>query len=268
MPRVCTSVPFILCIFSSGKLVSTVQILQDHCSLEVVEKMKKSFVIQVYLVFLYLCVSLSLLKRCLHCSASLVYRKCSKKTVAEGVASLMSLLFSDSVRTGLRVVMMIVFVNEMLLMRAGDVERNPGPGERLHMYVQSHTMWLTAEYFHTVNLGPDDLRCVRSAIYSVRSKWYDIGVELNISVERLNVIRRDYQNCADCLREMLVVWLSRTSPPPSWSGLVEALSIVPVGEKRLAEEIHTQYCVPSHDVIDSGGADTGTTGRVYDVVQH
>ena len=30
----------------------------------------------------------------------------------------------------MRVVTIIVFVNEMLLMRAGDVERNPGRGER------------------------------------------------------------------------------------------------------------------------------------------
>ena len=89
----------------------------------------KSLLVRVYLVLLCLCVSLSLMKRCLHCSASLVYRKCSKKTVAEGVASLMSLLFSNSVRTGVRVVTMIVFVNQMLLMRAGDVERNPGPGK-------------------------------------------------------------------------------------------------------------------------------------------
>ena len=35
-----------------------------------------------------------------------------------------------SVRKWLRIVNMIVFVNQMLLMRAGDVERNPGPGER------------------------------------------------------------------------------------------------------------------------------------------
>ena len=86
----------------------------------------KSFLVHVYLVLLYLHVSLSLLKRC---SASLVYRKCSKKTIAEGAASLMSLLFSNSMRTGLRVVTMIVFVNQLLLMRAGDVERNPGPGK-------------------------------------------------------------------------------------------------------------------------------------------
>ena len=65
-----------------------------------------------------------------------MYRKCSKKTVAEGVASLMSLLFPINRRSGARVVTMIVFVNQMLLMRAGDVERNPGPGKRgrINMY--------------------------------------------------------------------------------------------------------------------------------------
>ena len=47
----------------------------------------------------------------------------------EGVSSLVSLLFSNIVRTGVKVVTIIVFVNQMLLMMAGDVERNPGPGE-------------------------------------------------------------------------------------------------------------------------------------------
>ena len=47
----------------------------------------------------------------------------------EGLDSLMSLLFSNIVRTGVKVVTMIVFVNQMLLMMAGDVERNPGPGK-------------------------------------------------------------------------------------------------------------------------------------------
>ena len=61
--------------------------------------------------------------------AWLVCRKCNKKTVAEGMDSIMSLLFSNRVKPCLRVVTMIVFVNEMLLMIAGDVERNPGPGE-------------------------------------------------------------------------------------------------------------------------------------------
>ena len=47
----------------------------------------------------------------------------------KGVGSLVSRLFSNIVRTGVKVVTIIVFVNQMLLMMAGDVERNPGPGE-------------------------------------------------------------------------------------------------------------------------------------------
>ena len=47
----------------------------------------------------------------------------------EGAGSLVSLLFSNTVRTGVKVVTRIVFVNQMLLMMAGDVERNPGPGK-------------------------------------------------------------------------------------------------------------------------------------------
>ena len=47
----------------------------------------------------------------------------------ERLDSLMSLLLSNIVMTGVKVVTMIVFVNQMLLMMAGDVERNPGPGK-------------------------------------------------------------------------------------------------------------------------------------------
>ena len=54
---------------------------------------------------------------------------------------LVSLLFSNRVRPVLRVVTMTVFVNEMLLMIAGDVERNPGPGKYIifHVVNQPHT---------------------------------------------------------------------------------------------------------------------------------
>ena len=118
-------------------------------------------------------------------------------------------------------------------------------------------------YFHFSfpdTLGPDDFRDVRSAIYSVRHKWYDIGLELKISFQTLNVIKTDCpQNSADCLREMLVEWLSRTSPAPSWSSLVEALSSEPVGERRLADEIHAKYCTPC-DGQDGENIDSEAAG--------
>ena len=94
----------------------------------------------------------------------------------------------------------------------------------------------------TGNLDPGDLRAVRTAIFSARAKWYDIGVELEVSPATLDAIQLDRGNAADCFREMLKEWLSSTSPPPTWSGLIQALSSAPVGEERLAEDIRKQYC--------------------------
>ena len=51
------------------------------------------------------------------------------KKVAKTVSSLRTKFCSHRGSTALRLVVMIVFVNQMLLMLAGDVERNPGPGE-------------------------------------------------------------------------------------------------------------------------------------------
>ena len=50
------------------------------------------------------------------------------------IVLLFFLLFSNILRTGARVVTMIVFVNQMLLMMAGDVERNPGPSKYTYVY--------------------------------------------------------------------------------------------------------------------------------------
>ena len=51
------------------------------------------------------------------------------KKLAKTVSSLRTKFCSRRGSTALRLVVMIVFINQMLLMLAGDVERNPGPGE-------------------------------------------------------------------------------------------------------------------------------------------
>ena len=104
---------------------------------------------------------------------------------------------------------------------------------------------MSAAYFAIVtDLGPDDLCDVLNAIFTGRDKWYHIGLQLKIPFQTLNVIRREHRdNATDCLTEMLQKWLTSTSPPPTWSGLVQALSSAPVGEKRLAEDIRRQHCL-------------------------
>ena len=105
------------------------------------------------------------------------------------------------------------------------------------------------------DLGPNDLRQVRSALFSVQHKWYNIGLELYFVFTTLDIIKSNFHTTDECLTEMLKQWLSRTSPGPSWSGLVEALSSEPVGEKRLASQIQSTYCTTQ----DNSG-DTGTKG--------
>ena len=167
----------------------------------------------------------------------------------EGVGSLVSLLFSNIVRTGVKVVTMIVFVNQMLLMMAGDVERNPGPGKLLSVFDDLYILEITLFLFSDP-LGPNDLRCVRTAVYSIHHKWYNIGLELNIPFTALDAIEANHRLTDKCLTEMLKQWLNCDSPPPSWSALVEALSSEPVGEKRLAGEIQTKYCATQEESVD------------------
>ena len=165
----------------------------------------------------------------------------------EGVGSLVSLLFSNIVRTGVKVVTMIVFVNQMLLMMAGDVERNPGPGKLMSVFDDLYILEIT---LFSDPLSPNDLRCVRAAIYSIHHKWYNIGLELNIHFTALDAIETNHRLTDKCLTEMLKQWLTRDSPPPSWSCLVEALSSEPVEEKRLARDIQTKYCATQEESVD------------------
>ena len=58
-----------------------------------------------------------------------MYWKSAKRTVAQAVMSAQDQLCSLRGRTALRLGVMTIFINQMLLMMAGDVERNPGPGK-------------------------------------------------------------------------------------------------------------------------------------------
>ena len=109
-------------------------------------------------------------------------------------------------------------------------------------------------YFPAGNLGSADLQCVRREIFSINHKWYDVGLELKIVFTTLDNIKANFSETGKCLTEMLKHWLKNTSDP-SWSGLVEALSSEPVGEKRLARAIHARYC-GTHDDINNGRTDS------------
>ena len=90
-----------------------------------------------------------------------------------------------------------------------------------------------------------DIRAVRNAVYDVAAKWYDLGLELGISANCLDRIKSAYSNNPeDCLREMLLKWLSISgvNPEPSWKVLCDALRIQAVGFGQLADKILREKC--------------------------
>ena len=110
------------------------------------------------------------------------------------------------------------FLVEMLLMRSGDVEPNPGP---------------------TI-LTTNDLQAVCEAMYPVRADWDKIGAQLQIDNGTLKCLERENKECEDCLRLMLKEWLSQIEPVPCWEAIVGA--VFNVGEEQLANSIRSEYC--------------------------
>ena len=110
------------------------------------------------------------------------------------------------------------FLVEMLLMRSGDVEPNPGP---------------------TI-LTISDLQVVCEAMCPVRADWDKIGAQLQIDNITLKCLERENNKCEDCLRLMLEEWLSQIEPVPCWEAIVGA--VFHVGEEQLANSIRGKYC--------------------------
>ena len=87
------------------------------------------------------------------------------------------------------------------------------------------------------------LKSARSALFPVRAKWRNIGIELDIDIGTLDSIEKSFHfDHTECLSRMLESWLKQTDPPPSWDAIVEALESGPIGEGHLAEQIKQKYC--------------------------
>ena len=87
-----------------------------------------------------------------------------------------------------------------------------------------------------------DLKSVRKLLFGVRRKWYDIGIELEIPIEKLDTIRAKQADYGACLIEMIKEWLN-SEVAATWKALAEALRAEPVKEVKLADEGERLKCV-------------------------
>ena len=91
-------------------------------------------------------------------------------------------------------------------------------------------------------LTTEDLRIVRSEIFRAARKWYDIGVELRMSPDKLDSIKEMCSNNPeDCLRELLKTWLDGDDPNTNWKSIVAALRSPAVGHYYLSNKIRLKY---------------------------
>ena len=72
-------------------------------------------------------------------------------------------------------------------------------------------------------------------------KWYHLGLQLKVRVEKLDGIRAQFHDPRDQLWEMLKVWLT-TSDKPSLKTLTDALRSQTVGAAQLAGVLEREHC--------------------------
>ena len=99
------------------------------------------------------------------------------------------------------------------------------------------------------SVGLEDVKILHSELHPVSDKWYSLGIQLQVPVGILKCIRRDYPTVSECLLEMLISWLKRTNPPPTWEALAEALKSPPMAEGHLAQYLRGKYCLGREETV-------------------
>ena len=92
-------------------------------------------------------------------------------------------------------------------------------------------------------MGIGNLRDLLEETLSSSTKWYKIGLRLDVPVDKLDNIRKEFSDQEDCLCEVLKDWLKGAAgTKPAWGVLVEALKSQTVGETRLADQLEAKHC--------------------------
>ena len=101
--------------------------------------------------------------------------------------------------------------------------------------------------YNYIDIG--SLPYLQEELFDLRSKWYDIGVQINIENGTLQNIRSQFSDNGDGLRELLTHWLKGT---PVWEDLFKALRSRPVGAHDTATKLQREMDQRFSDSIPEG----------------
>ena len=134
----------------------------------------------------------------------------------------------------------------LLLLLSGDIETNPGPVGELSELAWCKTFHHTYTMLHSQPTGQqlsvNDLPVVMEQLNKACVKWYNIGMMLQVEIDKLDSIKERYSDHSDCLRETLKIWLKIYPPCPTWTNIIDALRSSTVGKTKLAADLEQKFC--------------------------
>jgi len=118
----------------------------------------------------------------------------------------------------------------------------------MHIYIPRYMSDWTSTgscVYLSDRLSEDDLAAVQRKLFAVRTKWYNLGLELGQRASNLDSINARYTgNPDECFRQVILDWLKGISPSPTWQAVVNALKSPTVAEHQVAEQIQTELSQP------------------------
>ena len=102
-------------------------------------------------------------------------------------------------------------------------------------------------------LSISDLKDVQKTLWKARSKWFNIGIELQRLPDDLEAIKvKCNNNPDDCFREMLMEWLRESKDIITWKDIITALKAEPVGYGELAKTVEQTYMAQQYSIAAEG----------------
>lgn len=122
-----------------------------------------------------------------------------------------------------------------------SVESEPTPDFcRLKYHGPSTQEVIITESTSTSSKPPKFVELLRELSDVVSARWEDIGLQLRLSPDLLEIIKKDNpSDCRACLREMLKEWIKQVEPPPSWLAIITAIKNC--GYRPLAHKLKRIY---------------------------
>ena len=88
-----------------------------------------------------------------------------------------------------------------------------------------------------------DEKMLLKELAKVQTKWFEIGIQLDIEGSKLKTFECDYPSTSRRMIETLNYWFGRnTNVPVSWEFVITVLNDPLVDESGLAKQIQEKYC--------------------------